>query len=258
MRLLIRAAQRSATATREDMLTLAARLMLVLTHTSVLARSVELNWQIKGALKALVKERYGEILDLTKLWAQIRLRSARRREPESPPGCPSSEASAPRGAPSEPGTETGATPSGQAGPPRRHRTRRRPPAVPDLPPKLEQFQALVQLAFAALRPNPEDEAPAAMLDTFAANLWQRLRVFEAVIGQEEERFDAAMQDPGEEPPRDGQDIVDRCYYIAMLLEEDRDLEGMLKGYLRTIHRKVGAFLRERYGPSPELDRFFRQ
>ena len=147
MRLLIRAAQRSATATREDMLTLAARLMLVLTHTSVLARSVELNWQIKGALKALVKERYGEILDLTKLWAQIRLRSARRREPESP-RCPSPDSSAPEGTPPEPGTETGATPSGQAGPPRRHRTRRRPPAVPDLPPKLEQFQALVQLAFA--------------------------------------------------------------------------------------------------------------
>jgi len=58
-----------------------------------------------------------------------------------------------------------------------------------------------------------------MLATFAANLWQRLRVFEAVIGQEEERFDAAMQDPGEEPPRDGQDIMDRCYYIAMQLAE---------------------------------------
>jgi len=37
--------------------------------------------------------------------------------------------------------------------------------------------------------------------------------------QEEERFDAAMQDPGEEPPRDGQDIMDRCYYIAMQLAE---------------------------------------
>ena len=96
-----------------------------------------------------------------------------------------------------------------------------------------------------------------MLATFAANLWQRLRVFEAVIEQEEERFDAAMEDPGEEPPRDGQDIVDRCYYIAMLLEEDRDLEGMLKGYLRTIYRNVGGFLRERYGPSPEIDRLFR-
>ena len=83
-------------------------------------------------------------------------------------------------------------------------------------------------------------------------------MFEAVIGQEEERFDAAMEDPGEEPPRDGQDIMDRCYYIAMQLAEDRDLEGMLKGYLRTIHSNAGVFLRERYGPSPELNRFFRQ
>jgi len=132
------------------------------------------------------------------------------------------------------------------------------PAVPDLPPKLEQFQALVRLAFAALRPNPEDEAPAAMLDTFAANLWARLRVFEAVVELEEERFDAAMEGVGEEPPRDGQDIMDRCYYIAMQLAEDRDLEGMLKGYLRTIHSNAGVFLRERYGPSPEFDRFFGQ
>ena len=33
---------------------------------------------------------------------------------------------------------------------------------------------------------------------------------------------------------------------------------MLKGYLRTIYQNVGGFLRERYGPSPEFDRFFGQ
>jgi len=89
MRLLIRAAQRSATATREDMLTLAARLMLVLTHTSVLARSVELNWQIKGALKALVKERYGEKFDVPSSGRKspcdrpgVRRRSRRARRPK--------------------------------------------------------------------------------------------------------------------------------------------------------------------------------
>jgi len=92
-------------------------------------------------------------------------------------------------------------------------------------PQLEQFQALVRLAFAALRPNPDDETSATMLDTFAANLLDRLRVFEAVVELEEERFDAAKEDPSEAPPRDGQDIMDRCYYIAMQLAEDRDLEG---------------------------------
>ena len=81
------------------MLTLAARLMPVLTHTGVLARSVELNWEIKGAVKALVKERYGEVFDLTQLWAEIRLQSARRPSPESPPGCAPCDASAPEGAP---------------------------------------------------------------------------------------------------------------------------------------------------------------
>ena len=114
-----------------------------------------------SACKALVKERYGEKLDLTQLWAEIRLQSARRPSPESPPGCPSDDASAPEGTPPEPGTENSAPPSGQGRPQRRYRTRRRPPKVPDLPPKLEQFQALVWLAFAALRPNPEDEASAA-------------------------------------------------------------------------------------------------
>ena len=199
----------------------------------------------EGALKALVKERYGEVFDLTQLWAEIHLRLARRSEPESPPGCSPSEASAPEGAALEPGTETGTTPSGQAG-----HQRRRPPAVPDLTPKLEQFHALVRLAFAALRPNPEDERSSAMLDTFPANLWERLRVFEAVIEQERSDSTRPWRLRVKSRPETARTIMDRCYYIAMQLAEDRDLKGMLKGYLRTIHRKVGGFLRERYGPSP--------
>jgi hypothetical protein len=37
----------------------------------------------------------------------------------------------------------------------------------------------------------------------------------------------------------------------------RDLQCIVRGYMKTIHRNVGVFLQERYRPVPELDRFFR-
>jgi len=101
----------------------------------------------------------------------------------------------------EQGTETGAAHSGPAKPWRRHRTRRRPTAIPDLPPKLEQFQALVRLAFGVARPDPQDETLISMLDTLAAFLWERLHVFEAVVEQEEERFEPDTQDGRRAAPR---------------------------------------------------------
>jgi len=258
MRLLIRAAQRSATASREGFVALAGRLLMILIHSRVLARSVQLNWQIKKRLKAFVKERYGEKLDLTHVWAEIRLRAARRPDSESPSGCPPAVASVQEGASPEPGTESGAAPSGPARPQRRHRRRHRTLAGPDLPEKLEQFQALVGLAFGVLHPEPEHERQAAMLDTFAANLWDLLHLFDGFVWEEKERFVPHMEELSEGPPQDGQDIVDRCYYIAMVVKEDRDLKGMRKGYLRTSYQNLGDLLRERYGPGPELDRLFRE
>jgi hypothetical protein len=68
------AAQRHRHARRNpDILTLSGRLLLVLTHSCVLARAVLLNAVIKRRLKALLVERYGEKLDLTHLWTEIRL-----------------------------------------------------------------------------------------------------------------------------------------------------------------------------------------
>ncbi len=241
MRLLIPAALRGAIATREDILTLSARLLGVLTHSCVLARAVLLNAVIKRRLKAFMKERYGAKVDVTHLWPEFRLRSARRKAAESP---------------QEAGTEAGGASSDQPLPPRRHRTRRPPPKVPDLPEKLEQFQALVRLAFGLPHPGPEDATQAGMLDHMAANLWDRLHLFEGFVWEEKERYDPGVHYAGVDPPRHGWEIVQRCRYVADLLEEDPKVEGMVRGYLKTIHHNVGDVLRERYGPSPDLDRFF--
>ena len=116
---------------------------------------------------------------------------------------------------------------------------------------------MVRLAFGVPNPGPNDEAVVATLDHLAANLWDRLHVFEGFIGEEKERFDPGLHYLGVDPPRNGRDIVNRCRYIADLLKEDPKMEGIVRGYLKTIHHNVGVMLRERYGPSPDLDRFFR-
>jgi hypothetical protein len=110
---------------------------MILIHSRVLARFVQLNWQIKKRLKAFVKGALRGQVGPDALWAEIRVRAARRPDSESPPECPPTVASVQEGASPEPGTESGAAPSAPARPQRRHRWRHRTLAGPDLPEKSE-------------------------------------------------------------------------------------------------------------------------
>ena len=98
------------------------------------------------------------------------------------------------------------------------------PPVPDLPPTPEQFQALFRLAYGVHHVDPEHATQAAMVDHLAANLSDRLRLFQPVVEEEEDRFEPGTYYLGVEPPRNGPEIVDRCRHVANLVEQDQNLQ----------------------------------
>ena len=129
-----------------------------------------------------------------------------------------------------------------------------PPLGPDLPASFEEFRALVGRAFLAPSPEPEEESMR-VLDELAGNLWHHLQMFEVSLQEETERLEEAMNDMAEAMPTTPEEVRRRRCRIEAILKVQPEHEQVWIESNDKIRQCLGAVMRQRYDPNPEIDRF---
>ena len=128
------------------------------------------------------------------------------------------------------------------------------PLGPDLAASFEEFRALVGRAFLAPSPEPEEESMR-VLDELVGNLWHHLQMFEVSLQEETERLEEAMNDMAEAMPTTPEEMRRRRCRIEAILKVQPEHEQVWIESNDKIRQCLGAVMRQRYDPNPEIDRF---
>jgi hypothetical protein len=223
---------------------LAGGLMAVLGNSRLVRRAEQLNRRVVKLLEAFVEKRYERanvVVSTETLFKRAMAPVAglpplpqrgRRPRPQSTPALPN-----PQRQPAE------AAQQGQG---------------PDLSGDGEEFVRLVRRAFCASHPEPEDEAIRDLIDDLGACLWDRLRMFDDEVKCETARLIQELDRMADTPPDEGRNHVQRrCWSIeAQLKLTVRSAGNVIKMGDEVLPERLGALMMRRYGPDPEIERFY--
>ena len=94
-----------------------------------------------------------------------------------------------------------------------------------------------------------------VLDELAGNLWHHLQMFEVSLQEETERLEEAMNDMAEAMPTTPEEVRRRRCRIEAILKVQPEHEQVWIESNDKIRQCLGAVMRQRYDPNPEIDRF---
>jgi hypothetical protein len=126
-----------------------------------------------------------------------------------------------------------------------------------LPEEREEFVRLVYRAFCAPQPEPEEEAVCHLIGDLAGCLWDRLRIFDAVVKCETVRLNQSLDQMADTPPDQGRNHVrERCWWIEGELKDTALIAERTIGSCATVlSPQLRALMVRCYGSHPDIERF---